>query len=89
MLLLDLLVHRKQALDDRAQHVLVEQAPHMVAELSADRAREQQADLLEQAADLVLQIATDADQARPGNEQRSDCLAVVALDPDLTIPAQP
>ena len=41
----------------------IEQAAHVVAELSADRAREQQADLLEQAADLVLQIATDANHA--------------------------
>jgi hypothetical protein len=27
-------------------------------------------------ADLVLQIPADADQTRPGNEQRSNCLAV-------------
>jgi len=40
LLFLNLFVHRKQALDDGAQHVVVEQAPHMVAELSADRTRE-------------------------------------------------
>ena len=47
------------------------------------------ADLLEQAAHLVLQIAADADQTGAGNEQRSDRLAVVALDPDLAIPTDP
>ena len=38
---------------------------------------------------MVLQISADADQTRPGDEQRSNCLAVVALDPDLTIPTDP
>jgi hypothetical protein len=33
-------MHREQAIDDGAQHVLIEQPAHMVAELSADRARE-------------------------------------------------
>jgi hypothetical protein len=40
-LLLDLLVHRKQALDDGTQNVLIEQATYVAAELFADRAREQ------------------------------------------------
>jgi hypothetical protein len=39
LLLLDLLVHRKQAIDDGPQHVLIEQSAHVVAELSADRPR--------------------------------------------------
>ena len=40
LLFFNLLVHRKQAFDDRPQHVLIEQPAHMAAELSADRARE-------------------------------------------------
>src|SRR6202034_225818 len=45
LLLFDLLVHREQAIDDGPQHVLIEQSAYMIAELSADRMREQQADL--------------------------------------------
>ena len=38
--LLDLLVHREEAFDNGSQCVLLEQAAHMAAELSADCARE-------------------------------------------------
>jgi hypothetical protein len=37
LLLLDLLVFCKRAIDDGPQHMLIEQAAHVVAELSADR----------------------------------------------------
>src|SRR4051812_10211329 len=37
LLLFDLLVHSEQTIDDRPQHVLIEQSAHMVAELTADR----------------------------------------------------
>jgi hypothetical protein len=58
---------------------------HLGAEWTAYRAGKQQADLLEQAADLVLQIAANADQAGTGNEQGTDGLAIIALDPDFAI----
>lgn len=38
LLFLDLLMHCKQSVDDRTQHVLIEQATYVVSELSADRA---------------------------------------------------
>jgi hypothetical protein len=71
--LLDLFVHSKRAFNDRAQDVLVADDPkYMRAQPSADCPREQQADLLEQAADLVLEIASDADQASPWRRTRRE-----------------
>src|SRR4051812_23847303 len=68
---------------------LLEQTEHMRPEAGADCAREQQPDFLEQAAYLVFDIATDADQPSPSDEQGPDRLAVVALDADLAIPPHP
>ena len=68
---------------------VVDETEYLRTELHADRSREQQADLLEQAADLILQITADADQAGSGDEERAGGLAGIAFDPDLTIPADP
>jgi hypothetical protein len=58
-------------------------------ELSPDRPREDQAAFLQHGADLVLQIAPDPHQARPGDQKRSGLLAVLALNRDLTILPNP
>jgi hypothetical protein len=47
-------------------------------ELPADRAREQQAVLLEETADLVLDLPANADQAYASHKQRTDELALLA-----------
>lgn len=43
--------------------------------------------LLLHAANLILQISADADEARPGDQDRPDGLAFLALDADFQMPA--
>jgi hypothetical protein len=90
LLFLSLRVHCKLAIDDRSQWMrVVNQVKHMRAELCADCPRKQQAQFLKQAADLILEITTDLNQAGAAHEERANELAGIALDPNFTVPTDP
>src|SRR4026209_2991878 len=61
----------------------------MVPELHADRSSTYKSIFLEHAANLVLDVPSDANEARAGNKDTSDLLALFTLDLYLAIPTHP
>src|SRR5206468_9867902 len=90
LLLFDLLMNSEQAVDDRPQRVLVvHQSEHLDSEICADGSWKQHSNFLEQATNLIFQVAADANQAGAGHKKRANDLASIALDPDLAVPTNP
>src|SRR6476619_3888744 len=69
--------------------ILAQQLADLVAELFADRAREQKPIFLDQAADLVLDIPANGHKPGSRDEYRADFLTFLALDLYLSIPTDP
>jgi hypothetical protein len=57
--------------------------------LHADHPSEQQSIFLDHAADLGLDIATDADETGTSDKDGTDFLALLALHPYLSVPVNP
>jgi hypothetical protein len=69
LLLSDLRVHDEQSIDDRSQRMaVVKETKHMGAKRTPNRAWEEQADLLQHATDLVLEVTADTNQACPRHQ---------------------
>jgi len=67
-------MHLKQAVDDCTQRpAFMRKVADIIAELPGDRAREQQAVLPEETADLVLDLVANADQTCTRDKQRTNC----------------
>jgi hypothetical protein len=85
-----LVVNHQERLDDRPQLVIfAQQLDDLLSELHADRPSEQQPIFLDHAVDLVFDIATDAYETGASDKDGADLLALLALDPHLSIPANP
>jgi hypothetical protein len=65
----NLLMHREQTVNDCAQPALAGKLAHPGTELCTDGTREQKAMFLQKATDLVLKIATDADETGSRDQQ--------------------
>src|SRR3954469_2611957 len=80
-------MNSEQAVDDRPQRALVvHQSEHLDSEICADGSWKQHSNFLEQATNLIFQVAADANQAGAGHKKRANDLASFALDPDLAVP---
>src|SRR5665213_3785699 len=69
--------------------LIINEPEHVEAELCADCSREQEADLFQHTAHLILQVTTNADKPGSRDKDGAENLAGLALDADLTVPANP
>src|SRR5579863_146513 len=79
---------RQECVDYGRERMLpLEQLDNLLAEWRADRSREHQAILLQHAADLVFDIPSNTDEPRASDQDCADFLALLALDGNLSEPA--
>jgi hypothetical protein len=69
--------------------IFAQKLADLTAKLQADRAWKQQPVFFDQTADLVLDISTNGHEPGSRDEYRADPLTFLALDFDLSIPANP
>jgi hypothetical protein len=83
-------VDQQEWLDDGTELMtFAHQQVNLVSELETNGSSEQQAIFFDHAANLILNISSNANETGPRNKHGSDPLAFFALDLHLAIPADP